>query len=63
MKLEKIRFLTIENLYNLDVYYIIEIFLVLYRIYIIFKDQNKLVFYSNIILIKINSINYILLIR
>lgn len=36
-----------ENLYNLDIYYIIEISWILYSIYVIPKDQDRFVFYVN----------------
>lgn len=39
--------LIIENFYSFDIYKIIKIFTVLYNIYVIFKNKNKVVFYIN----------------
>lgn len=38
---------TMENPSNLSVYQIIEIFSTLYSTYLVFRDQDKFVFYSN----------------
>lgn len=45
IKLEKIYVLTAENLYNLVTYLITKILSVLYNVHIIFREQNKFVFY------------------
>lgn len=63
VKFEKMHILTVKNLFNLDLYQIIEIFFILYNIYIVLKNKTSLCFISITILIKISSINYIILIR
>lgn len=45
IKFEKMRALTAENPYNLGAYQIIEIFLVLSIVYLIPRNQNKIIFY------------------
>lgn len=47
IKLEKIRVLITENSHNLDVYRIIEISLILHCAHIVFRDQDKVMFYVN----------------
>ena len=47
IELEKIRTLTVKNPCILSAYWIIEILLVLHSAYIIFKNQDKFVFYVN----------------
>lgn len=47
IKLKKIPILIAENFYNLSIYEIIKILLILYNTYIIFRDQDKFVFYVN----------------
>ena len=39
--------LTIINLYNLIIFQIIEILLVLYSIHLVFQDESKFLFYFN----------------
>lgn len=45
MKLEKIYIVTAKNFCNLSISQIIKILLILFNIYIVFKDENKLMFY------------------
>lgn len=45
MKLKKLRDLTIENLYNLGVYQIMDISWVLYNAYVIFRHRNEFLFH------------------
>ena len=45
IKLEKICTLTVKNSHNLSIYWMIEILLLLYITHIVFRDQNKFVFY------------------
>ncbi len=47
IELEKICTLIVENSGILTVYWIIKILLVLCSAYVIFKDQNKFMFYIN----------------
>lgn len=46
-KLKKLYTLIIKNCYNLNVHQIFKIFLLLFLIYFIFQNQNKIVFYIN----------------
>ena len=47
IEFEKMHALTIENLYNFGAYQIIEILSVLYNAHMVFRDQDKFVFYVN----------------
>lgn len=47
IELKKMRILTVENLYNLSAYQIINIFVVLRSTHVVPKDQNEFVFYIN----------------
>lgn len=47
IELKKIYGLAIQNLYNLGVYQIIKILLVLYNIYVASNNQDKFIFYIN----------------
>ena len=47
IKLESMSVLITKNPNNLSTHPIIEIFLILYSVYIVFKDLNKLIFYVN----------------
>ena len=47
VELEEMRALTIENLYNLNAYQIIEISLVLHSTHILPRNQDKFVVYVN----------------
>lgn len=47
IKLKKIRALTAENLCNFGVYWIIKILPVLRSTHVVFKNQNKFVFFVN----------------
>ena len=41
------RTLTVENFHNLSTHWIIEIFSILYSSHVVFRDQDKFVFYIN----------------
>lgn len=47
IELEKMYALTKKKFHNLNIYQIIKILLVLYSTYIIFKNQDKFIFYFN----------------
>ena len=52
----------VKDFYNLDIYYIIELFSILHNAHVIPKTKNKLYFISIIILVGITLTNYISLI-
>ena len=47
VELEKMHALIAKNFHNFDTYWIIKIFLVLRSVYMVFRDQDKVIFYIN----------------